>query len=308
MATHNEVRPFICTHEGCGKSFKRADALENHLRIHTGETPFVCPYEGCTASFATKASLRYHVLKHKDAKIYKCTYPGCNKSFITLFQLKQHEKARNVHNKITTKIEYQNQTSSPINSSASESNNFQVGPTKKVKTQQFTNNIQFNQEVDYQSSKNTTDHSDNVDTFFSKFEEPQQQQQEYQQPTSYCIDQQYQQPSFNQFEDEFFNNMNFNLSQQNLTQPRQFTQTESNLLRQNNELKRRLELSEKLLLNILKEQSPETPAVKDASEFLRQKDDCYVKEPQQQQQIPQDNFDFLGEFTFPNMFEQHAFE
>ena len=37
---------FLCSYEGCGKTFIDAGALRKHSHIH-GERQFVCHYEGC---------------------------------------------------------------------------------------------------------------------------------------------------------------------------------------------------------------------------------------------------------------------
>lgn len=37
---------FLCSHEGCGKTFIDVGALRKHAHIH-GERQHICPYEGC---------------------------------------------------------------------------------------------------------------------------------------------------------------------------------------------------------------------------------------------------------------------
>ena len=98
LTIHSNERPYTCS--VCEKTFKRADALGNHVKLHDKSLYFRCTVPQCDAKFQTKSSLQYHLLKHNNEKVFKCKFPGCTKSFITYAQLKQHEKAAYYHRKL----------------------------------------------------------------------------------------------------------------------------------------------------------------------------------------------------------------
>ncbi|KAH7681042.1 Alpha-SNAP protein [Dioscorea alata] len=82
---------FLCSHEGCGKTFIDVGALRKHAHIH-GERQHICPYEGCGRKFLDSSKLKRHILIHTGAKDYVCPYEGCGKAFSLDFNLRTHMK------------------------------------------------------------------------------------------------------------------------------------------------------------------------------------------------------------------------
>ncbi|KAK7498070.1 hypothetical protein BaRGS_00010658, partial [Batillaria attramentaria] len=85
-AKHGDVRPYACTHPGCGMAFKTKSDCTKHMWIHKNETRYSC--EICGKGFKFKMGLKHHAVVHSDERTFECH--DCMKRFKTLNALQSH--------------------------------------------------------------------------------------------------------------------------------------------------------------------------------------------------------------------------
>ncbi|KAJ0969519.1 hypothetical protein J5N97_022396 [Dioscorea zingiberensis] len=96
---HGE-RQFVCNYEGCGRKFLDSSKLKRHYLIHTGERDFVCPHEGCGKAFSLDFNLRAHMKTHSSENYHVCPFKECGKRYTHECKLRTHIKTH--HEKSTT--------------------------------------------------------------------------------------------------------------------------------------------------------------------------------------------------------------
>ncbi|KAF7089703.1 hypothetical protein CFC21_092606 [Triticum aestivum] len=90
---HGE-RQYVCHYEGCGKKFLDSSKLKRHFLIHTGEKNFVCPHEGCGKAFSLDFNLKAHMKTHFADNYHMCPYPECGRRFTQESKLRAHFRAQ----------------------------------------------------------------------------------------------------------------------------------------------------------------------------------------------------------------------
>uniref|UniRef100_A0A286XMR9 C2H2-type domain-containing protein n=1 Tax=Cavia porcellus TaxID=10141 RepID=A0A286XMR9_CAVPO len=67
-------RKFTC--HLCDRSFTEKWALNNHMKLHTGEKPFKCTWPTCHYSFLTASAMKDHYRTHTGEKSFLCDLCG----------------------------------------------------------------------------------------------------------------------------------------------------------------------------------------------------------------------------------------
>jgi hypothetical protein len=79
---------YLCTHPGCGASYKSMPMLKVHNRTHTVESLFVCEHPGCEKSFKSEMQRDSHKALHSQSRVHSCEV--CSKGFHSRVRLANH--------------------------------------------------------------------------------------------------------------------------------------------------------------------------------------------------------------------------
>ena len=77
LTTHQGIKKYKCHYEGCDKSYRQKNGLEEHIRTHTGEKPWGC--SGCKMRFHARKTYNDHVnkfcpvLNNRGGKSYRAS-------------------------------------------------------------------------------------------------------------------------------------------------------------------------------------------------------------------------------------------
>lgn len=82
------LKPYVCEHRDCGKSYWRSAQLQVHQRTHSGQKPYACDAQGCQWRFNRSDELKRHMRRHTGERPYSCNI--CKKSFARADHVTQH--------------------------------------------------------------------------------------------------------------------------------------------------------------------------------------------------------------------------
>lgn len=86
----NKKVHYFCKHPGCDKSFRFKSEIERHVATHTNERPFPCKHADCNKAFKRLDALENHMRIHTKEAPFACDFTGCGKRFSTKASLRYH--------------------------------------------------------------------------------------------------------------------------------------------------------------------------------------------------------------------------
>jgi len=83
-------KTYFCQYPQCGKCFRFKSEIMRHMSTHTNNRPYVCPYNDCGKSFKRADALENHLRIHTRETPFICEYEGCGMGFTTKASLRYH--------------------------------------------------------------------------------------------------------------------------------------------------------------------------------------------------------------------------
>ncbi|CAG2101710.1 unnamed protein product [Medioppia subpectinata] len=90
---NEQITPYVCTHEGCGKEFASIKQRNNHKRVHNKHLlVFACDHQNCGKRFQLTRYLTAHKLNAHSGVVrtYRCPKQDCGRVFNLKSNLRQH--------------------------------------------------------------------------------------------------------------------------------------------------------------------------------------------------------------------------
>jgi len=81
---------YICQVPDCGKSFRYKSEIHRHVATHSSQRPHTCPFEACKKSFKRGDALENHIRTHTKDTPFICEIENCGQSFTTKASLRYH--------------------------------------------------------------------------------------------------------------------------------------------------------------------------------------------------------------------------
>jgi hypothetical protein len=88
--SNNHEKEFACDHENCGKTFQFKSELNRHLIVHKENRSYACTQKDCKKSFKRRDALENHKRLHSGITPYQCHHQDCKKKFPTQAGLRYH--------------------------------------------------------------------------------------------------------------------------------------------------------------------------------------------------------------------------
>jgi len=97
-----EKHPKIFVCNVCQKRFKDKKSIDRHTKTHSilNNELYVCTVDGCNKSFSEKLGLSLHnrvAHSENSDNRFECNYPGCNKTYCNTALLQKHTQKKHVN-------------------------------------------------------------------------------------------------------------------------------------------------------------------------------------------------------------------